>query len=114
VQPAQPAGAGLRGVPKVIDTGTLEFKGRVVRLLGVQGEGGRMARQLARHLRRREIACEPVAGEVARCRMDGEDLSGLILEAGGGRATPDAPAELLAAEEQARSARLGIWRRSEP
>jgi penicillin-binding protein 1A len=37
-------------------------------------------------------------------------LSEVILSNGGARATPDAPAELLAAEEEARSARLGIWR----
>ncbi|MCJ2047256.1 PBP1A family penicillin-binding protein [Methylobacterium sp. J-078] len=108
--------ASVRGVPEVIDTGTLAFRGRTVRLLGVDGEGGALARQLARYLRRREVACAPPAGaeakaEQLRCQIDGDDLASLILTAGGGRAAEDAPADLLAAEEQARSERAGIWGR---
>ncbi|WP_244480634.1 PBP1A family penicillin-binding protein [Methylobacterium sp. Leaf399] len=115
--PSTPASADLRGVPEVIDTGTLAFRGRVVRLLGVEGEGGALARQLARYLRRREVTCaappEPAAGTpgTVRCQIDGDDLASLILAAGGGRAGEDAPADLLAAEEQARSERAGLWRR---
>jgi membrane peptidoglycan carboxypeptidase len=108
--------ASLRGVPEVIDTGTLAFRGRTIRLLGVDGEGGALARQLARYLRRREVTCAPPAGteakaEQLRCQIDGDDLASLILTAGGGRAAEDAPADLLAAEEQARSERAGIWGR---
>ena len=47
-----------------------------------------------------------------RCRIEGHDLSTLVLLNGGGRTTSDAPAELLSAEEEARVARLGVWRRS--
>ncbi|HKG76029.1 MAG TPA: PBP1A family penicillin-binding protein [Beijerinckiaceae bacterium] len=103
----------VRGAPEVLDTGTLAIAGTLVRLQGVEGEGGRMAQQLARFLRRREVTCEPVGNEASthRCRTGGEDLAELILSGGGARATSDAPPELLAAEEQARSARLGIWRR---
>ncbi|MEQ4597053.1 MAG: PBP1A family penicillin-binding protein, partial [Methylobacteriaceae bacterium] len=108
--------ASLRGVPEVIDTGTLAFRGRTIRLLGVDGEGGALARQLARYLRRREVTCAPPAGteakaEQLRCQIDGDDLASLILTAGGGRAAKDAPADLLAAKEQARSERTGIWGR---
>lgn len=104
--------SGIRGVPDVVDTGTLEIRGKIVRLQGIQGEPGRMASQLARYLRRREVACEPTgAPDVQRCRMGDDDLAELIVGAGGARAAPDAPPELLAAEEQARSARLGMWRR---
>jgi penicillin-binding protein 1A len=39
--------------------------------------------------------------------LGGEDLAELILSGGGARATPDAPPELLAAEEQALAERLG-------
>ncbi|MCJ2080873.1 PBP1A family penicillin-binding protein [Methylobacterium sp. J-090] len=108
------AGAAIRGVPEVVDTGTLAFRGRTVRLLGVDGEGGALARQLARYLRRREVACTPAAGAEAgplRCQIDGDDLASLILAAGGARASEDAPPDLLAAEEQARSERAGLWRR---
>ncbi len=40
--PAAPAGDEVRGVPSVIDTGTLAFRGKVVRLLGLEGQGGHL------------------------------------------------------------------------
>ena len=104
--------AVLRGSPGVIDTGTLDFDGRTVRLAGVDGLSGRNARELGRYLRRRDVACAPAGeGGVYRCSLDGQDLSELILFNGGGRASADATPDLLAAEEQARSNRIGIWRR---
>jgi endonuclease YncB( thermonuclease family) len=105
--------AGLtRGVPEVLDTGTLAIRGTIVRLEGIQGERGTMARQLSRFLRRREIACAPSETPgLHRCRIGSYNLSAIILAAGGGRATPDASEELQAAEDQARSARIGVWRR---
>ncbi|MCJ2010674.1 PBP1A family penicillin-binding protein [Methylobacterium sp. J-092] len=108
---APAAGPEARGVPEVIDTGTLSFRGRTVRLAGVDGQGGHLARQLARYLRRREVVCAPDAGGIqgTRCRIDGDDLAALILSAGGARASEDAPPDLLAAEEQARSERTGMW-----
>ena len=102
----------LRGAAEVVDTGTLQVRGQVVRLYGIQGEGGRLATQLARFLRRREVVCDPAQGDARRCHLGGEDLSEMILAAGGARARPDAPPDLLSAEEQARASRLGIWRRS--
>jgi penicillin-binding protein 1A len=112
-QTGAPGKQSLRGTPEVLDTGTLSVGGTPVRLHGVAGEGGRTALQLARFLRRREVVCEPVSseGKVHRCRLGGEDLAELILSGGGARATPDAPPELLAAEEQARAERIGIWKR---
>ncbi len=107
-----PAGrAVLRGSPAVVDTGTLDFDGRTVRLTGVEGLSGRNARELGRYLRRRDVACAPAEGGAYRCSLDGQDLSELILFNGGGRASADATPDLLAAEEQARSNRIGIWRR---
>jgi 1A family penicillin-binding protein len=110
---ADPPPAGeIRGVPEVIDTGTLNLRGRVVRLLGVEGERGHLARQLASYLRRREVVCTGVSdGAKARCRIEGDDLAGLILAAGGARAAEDAPPDLLGAEEQARAERVGLWGR---
>jgi penicillin-binding protein 1A len=105
-------GRSLRGVPEIVDTGTLEIDGNMIRLQGVEGAGGRMANQLARYLRRREIVCEPSGREgIYSCRLGNEDLAELIVAGGGARATRDAPPGLIAAEEQARSERLGIWRR---
>ena len=101
----------VRGVAEVVDTATLRLRGQVIHLHGVQGGAGRMRSQLARHLRGREIICEPLENAQShRCRLEGEDLSELILAGGGARALPDAPQELLRAEEYARSARLGVWR----
>ncbi|WP_298964527.1 PBP1A family penicillin-binding protein [uncultured Methylobacterium sp.] len=110
---ARPArGGAVHGSPAVVDTGTLDFDGTTVRLLGVDGLGGRNARELGRYLRRRDVACLPAGeGDGFRCTLDGQDLSELILFNGGGRAAADATPELLAAEEQARSNRIGIWRR---
>jgi hypothetical protein len=103
----------VRGPADVLDTGTLDIRGRVVRLVGVDGEDGRFARQLARFLRNRDVVCEPAAGaDRHRCKVEGHDLSTLVLINGGGRAASDAPPELLTAEEEARMSRLGVWRRS--
>ena len=111
-QPTPQAGGELlRGVPEVLDTGTLTIRGALVRLEGLEGARGSMARQLARFLRRREVVCGPSETPgLQRCQIGSENLSEIILAAGGGRATPDAAPDLLAAEDQARSARLGVWR----
>ncbi|MCJ2014909.1 PBP1A family penicillin-binding protein [Methylobacterium sp. J-076] len=108
-----PSGAAedLRGVPSVIDTGTLAFRGRAVRLLGVEGQGGHLARQLAGYLRRREVICAGAGPDGARCTLDGADLASLIVAAGGARVREDAPADLLEAEDQARAERVGLWGR---
>ncbi|WP_232630514.1 PBP1A family penicillin-binding protein [Methylobacterium sp. Leaf118] len=105
------AAVDLRGVPDVVDTGTLTIRGRTVRLLGVVGERGALARQLARYLRRREVVCAGDTEGGQRCRLDGEDLAVLIVAAGGARATEDAPADLVEAEDQARAERAGLWQR---
>ena len=106
------ADPGARGAAEVFDTATLWIRGRKIQLEGILADGDpRMVRPLARFLRRREVICAPTGGpERYRCSVDGQDLSEVILSNGGARATPDAPAELLAAEDEARSARLGIWR----
>ncbi|MGK3946498.1 hypothetical protein ABK046_50090, partial [Streptomyces caeruleatus] len=44
--PPAPGAEEVHGVPAVIDTGTLAFRGRVVKLLGLEGQGGHLARQL--------------------------------------------------------------------
>jgi hypothetical protein len=93
---------GVRGVTRNVG----HEPGRV----RVVGEGGALARQLARYLRRREIIC---SGDPAssRCRLDGDDLASLIVTAGGARAAEDAPSDLIEAEDQARAERAGLWQR---
>jgi 1A family penicillin-binding protein len=110
--PSPQTAGPVRGPAEVVDTGTLDIRGRVVRLVGVEGEDGRFARQLARFLRNRDVVCEPAgAADRHRCKVEGHDLSTLVLLNGGGRAAPDAPPELLSAQDEARGARLGVWRR---
>jgi penicillin-binding protein 1A len=112
--PAAGAGSdpGARGEADVLDVATLAIGGRRIQLEGVLGDGNRRAvRALARFLRRREVICEPGgAPDRYRCNVDGQNLAEVILSNGGARATPEAPPELLAAEDEARSARAGIWR----
>ncbi|MEA2942329.1 MAG: penicillin-binding protein [Bradyrhizobium sp.] len=104
--------AGARGTADVIDTATLAIRGKLFKLEGIVADDDRRAlRALARFLRRREVVCVSAASaERSRCAVEGQNLSEIILSNGGARATPDAPAELLAAEDEARSARIGIWR----
>ncbi len=102
------ADAVLRGTARVLDTGTLEIRGQVVRLEGVEGIGGRIAHALGRVLRHREVMCEP-AGTAHRCTIGPIDVSQLVIANGGGRASADASPELKEAEEQARLSRRGIW-----
>lgn len=104
--------AGARGLADVVDISTLAIRGRIIQLEGVLAGGDRRAlRALSRFLRRREVICDPTGTpERYRCVVDGQNLSEVILSNGGARATPDASAELLAAEDEARSARVGIWR----
>ena len=107
---SSPNAAAIRGAPVVQTTGTLEVQGRPIRLYGVDGIRGRAAREFRRYLGRREIACEPIGnGNEYRCRVDGQDLSRVVLFNGGGRAALSATPELRVLEQQARSARVGIW-----
>jgi penicillin-binding protein 1A len=105
-----PSAGAIRGVPVVRTTGTLEVQGHPIRLYGVEGVRGRAAREFKRYLGRREVACEPIgSSNEYRCRVDDQDLSRVVLFNGGGRAAPSATPELQSLEQQARSARVGVW-----
>lgn len=105
--------SAIRGSAEVINTATMAIRGRRIHLMGLESDGDpRAIRPLARFLRRREVVCEAAGKpDVYRCNVAGQDLSELILSNGGARASSDASAQMLAAEEEARSARLGLWRR---
>ena len=109
--PYEPPGI-LRGVPEVIDTATIRFNGKVVRLFGVEWVRGGRAEGLADYLRGREVECELAsAPDRYRCQVGGHDLSRAVLFNGGGRATTDASPELLAVENHAKGARRGVWQK---
>ncbi len=99
----------LKGVPRIIDTGALEFGRRVARLVGVKGAKGEFVRQMRQYIGDRTVTCWPFDDRSYRCEVGGYDLSEVVLFNGGGRSTRRAPDELKAAEESARSRNLGIW-----
>ncbi|WP_407520511.1 transglycosylase domain-containing protein [Methylobacterium oryzisoli] len=100
----------LRGTARVIDTGRLRIDGQTIRLVGVEGQGGRVAREFRQYLRKREVECDP-AGEadVYRCRAGAQDLSEVVLFNGAGKAAPNAPPDLQAAEASAKARQAGVW-----
>lgn len=109
--PAQNPNA-LKGVPEVIDTATLRVAGKLVRLFGVEWVRGAQGQDLTRYLSGRTVACLPAPGSTAfTCTVEGRDLSEVVLFNGGGRASSEAAPEHVAAEEHARSERLGVWKR---
>ena len=101
----------LRGVPDVLDTATLWVEGKIVHLYGVEWvRGAGNPDEFTRYLRGRVVVCTPMASANAhRCILDGRDLSLVVLVNGGGRTTADAPTQFRAAEELAKSAKLGVW-----
>ncbi len=102
----------LTGVPEVIDTATLRVGGKVVRLFGVEWVRGGQADELSKYLRKRTVSCQPAAGSSAFvCTVEGRDLSEVVLFNGGGRASSEATPDLVAAEDHARTERLGVWKR---
>ena len=111
--PPKPARANeISGPVEVIDTATLRVGGKLVRLFGVEWVRGGQADELTRYLSGRNVTCQPVAGSEARlCSVDGRDLSEVVLFNGGGRASPEATPDLVAAEDRARAERLGVWAR---
>jgi endonuclease YncB( thermonuclease family) len=109
---AAPNPGTVSGVPEVIDTSTLRIDGKVVRLFGVEWARGGQAEDLTRYLRGREVVCRPApAADTHRCQVDGRDLSEAVLFNGGGRVTVSATPDLVAAENHARTERIGIWRK---
>jgi 1A family penicillin-binding protein len=98
----------LRGVPRVVDTATLAFGPRIVRLAGVEGAAGGFAQTMSEYLKGKQVACTP-SGTAHRCEVGGYDLAEVVLWNGGGRASPDAAPALKSAESNARAQRRGIW-----
>ncbi|MCP1547666.1 MULTISPECIES: thermonuclease family protein [Methylorubrum] len=100
------------GVPEVIDTATLRVGGKVVRLFGVEWVRGGQSDELNKYLRKRSVTCQPAPGSSAHiCTVEGRDLSEVVLFNGGGRASSEATPDLAAAEDHARTERLGVWKR---
>ncbi|MCJ2125500.1 thermonuclease family protein [Methylobacterium sp. J-077] len=107
-----PAANAIIGPAQVVDTATLKVGGKVVHLFGVEWVRGGQAEELARYIGGRTVTCQPAPGsDSMNCLVNGRDLSEVVLFNGGGRASPEASPELVAAEDHARSERLGVWKR---
>ena len=102
----------VAGVAEVIDTATLRISGKLVRLFGVEWVRGGQADELTKYLAGRPVRCLPATGSSAfLCSVNGRDLSEVVLFNGGGRASSEATPDLIAAEDRARSERIGVWKR---
>ncbi|MFD0935854.1 nuclease, partial [Methylobacterium trifolii] len=110
--PPPPAPNAITGQVQVIDTATLRIGPKLVRLFGVEWVRGGQAEELAKYIAGRPVTCQPAPGsENMICQIEGRDLSEVVLFNGGGRASSEAAADLVAAERHARSERLGVWKR---
>ena len=98
-------------VSEVPLTDTLVVNGQHVKLAGVRGVS-EMTQPLQRWIAStgNSVTCQP-AGARYRCTTaNGSDVGQVVLQNGGGTATPDAPSSYRAAEMQARMGHRGIWR----
>jgi len=102
----------IAGIPEVIDTATLRVSGKLLHLFGVEWVRGGQADELTKYLAGRSVSCLPAPGSSAyTCTVEGRDVSEVVLFNGGGRASSEASTELVAAEDHARTERLGVWKR---
>lgn len=128
---AQPAAAAsIRGVARVVDGDTLVVSGVRIRMgavdapersqsctdahgaLRLAGEDARLA--LAAKVAGQELRCEPHGQDahgrtVAKCFMGREDLGEWLVRAGYAFAYRSYGVEYVAAEDDARTARRGLW-----
>lgn len=129
--------AEVAGKPRIIDGATLEIAGQRFRLAGIETPApdqtcrragqeyacGTVARAMLWDLvGGREVRCEPVVNAgtadtgsagggitLATCRAGDTDLNAGMVVAGWALADPAAAASYGALEDEARSARRGLW-----
>ena len=108
----QPLPGEVSGPAEVVDTATLRIGGKLLHLFGVEWVRGGQSQDLTRYLAGRPVNCQRAPGsENHVCTVEGRDLSEVVLFNGGGRASPEASPDLVAAEDHARTERLGVWKR---
>lgn len=123
------AQASLSGATLVVDGDTLHVGNERVRLFGVDAPelsqmcgvgaskvacGQLAARWLRSRVQNRTLQCSAVDKDrygrvVARCRIDGTDLSQALVEAGWATAYRKYSFQYVDAENRARAAQRGIW-----
>jgi endonuclease YncB( thermonuclease family) len=97
-------------VSQVLTTDTLVVAGRQVKLAGVRGVAER-SRDLQAYIASsgNSLTCQPVGSRYRCMTSRGRDIAQVVLQNGAGTADVDASADYRAAEQAARSRRLGIW-----
>jgi penicillin-binding protein 1A len=64
---------------------------------------------MAAYVGRNTVTCRIATKDSYHCDMSGQNLAKAAVFNGGARAAADAPAEIKAAERDARDAQRGIW-----
>lgn len=124
------AGDVVRGIPRVIDGDTIEINGISFRLFGIDApemgqvctdengntfDCGLVAKeQMLTWAEGREISCEHQSLDryfrsIATCRVDGQDLGGLMVDEGKAMAFREYSNRYITAEESAREGNVGFW-----
>jgi endonuclease YncB( thermonuclease family) len=126
---ATPAVADVAGIASVIEGDILEIRGQRIRLDGIDAPepaqvcrldgkpwmcGKAAAEALAHKIGGRPVSCEDLGRDphgriLARCTVDGEDLGQWMLSNGWAVSHYLYSYEYSRAEQQAKSARRGIW-----
>ena len=123
---AAPVLEGPRGPAVVSDGDTLKVGGAKVRLFGIDAPekaqtcgdwacGAAARARLAELVAEREVICvtrdtDKYGRTVATCRAGGTDLGAALVSEGLAWAFARYSRDYVATEEQARAARLGVWR----
>lgn len=118
------------GIASVIDADTFELHGTRIRLVRIDAPesgqlcqddvgknyscGQKAALALAEHVGPGTLACDPLDRDrygrtVAVCHLGSEDIGAWLVESGLAVAYRDYSLDYVAAEDQARIARRGIW-----
>jgi endonuclease YncB( thermonuclease family) len=130
-QNAIPADETITGPARILDGDTIDITGTRVRLYGIDAPemgqkcrggffgswrcGSQAASTLARLIDRRDVRCErrgidKYGRTLARCFIDTTDLAGEMVRRGMAWAFTRYSQDYVAIEQQARAARVGIWR----
>lgn len=113
--PVAPIAAGrtsISGAPTVIDTATLEIRGRRVPLDGVIGLSGESATDLTLFLAEHggQVNCQPRNASGYACSTrSGYDVAAAALVNGAAKAAPSASAQYREFEADARREHRGVW-----
>ena len=103
----------VQGQAAVHDTATLVVAERAVPLYAVDGFGGEPALAMQQYVDSagRAVNCAPQESKGFVCMLrDGTDVAKAALVNGAARVTPDAPADYVAQQDDAKRAKRGIWR----